>query len=139
VAEHDHTETWTLDDGTPLSLRHIARGDAAKEQAFVRKLSTQSRYFRFHGSIKELDKGDLEKFTNPDPLDTEALIVVHGGGTIEEEVAVARFMVDPSGAGCEFAIVVAPDRTDAWLCSREQLRHAPVRQEAGVRGNQSPR
>jgi acetyltransferase len=72
-------QTWTLDDGKKLSLRHIAPADAIKEQAFVRKLSTQSRYFRFHGSIKELNKKDLEKFTNPDPLNTEALIILYKG------------------------------------------------------------
>lgn len=103
-------ETFTLDDGTKLSLRHITPDDAAKEQAFVRKLSAQSRYFRFHGSIKELNKNDLEKFTNPDPLDSEALIVLHGGGEIEEEIGVARFSIDQNGVSCEFAIVVA----DEW-------------------------
>ncbi len=103
-------ETWTLDDGTKLSLRHIVPGDAVKEQAFVRKLSIQSRYFRFHGSIKELNKNDLEKFTNPDPLDTEALIILYNGGKIEEEIGVARFVIDPDGVSCEFAIVVA----DEW-------------------------
>lgn len=103
-------ETWTLDDGTKLSLRHILPGDAVKEQAFVRKLSSQSRYFRFHGSIKELNKKDLETFTNPDPLNTEALIILYNGGTIEEEIGVARFIIDADGKSCEFAIVVA----DEW-------------------------
>lgn len=40
-------ETWTLDDGKKLTLRHIAPADAIREQAFVRKLSVQSRYLRF--------------------------------------------------------------------------------------------
>ena len=103
-------ETWTLDDGKKLSLHHIAPGDTVKEQAFVRKLSAQSRYFRFHGSIKELNKKDLEKFTNPDPLNTEALIILYKGEIKEEEIAVARFIIDADGKSCEFAIVVA----DEW-------------------------
>jgi len=103
-------ETWTLDDGKKLTLRHITPADAIREQAFVRKLSVQSRYLRFHGSIKELNKKDLEKFTNPDPLTAEALIILYNGGINEEEIGVARFVIDPDGIGCECAIVVA----DEW-------------------------
>ena len=55
MVEDANTETWTLDDGKKLTLRHIARGDAIIEQTFVRKLSIQSSYLRFHGSIKELN------------------------------------------------------------------------------------
>lgn len=104
------TEIWTLDDGTKITLRHMASGDAIKEQKFVRKLSAESRYLRFHGSIKELNENDLEAFTNPDPLNEEALIILHIGAKREEEIGVARFIIDPDGSSCEFAIVVA----DEW-------------------------
>lgn len=110
MADDANTETWTLDDGKKLTLRHIAHGDAIIEQKFVRKLSVESRYLRFHGSIIELNKEDLKRFTNPDPLNAEALIIVHKGETAEEEIGVARFIIDPGGEGCEFAIVVA----DEW-------------------------
>ena len=110
MVEDANTETWTLDDGKKLTLRHIAHGDVIIEQTFVRKLSAQSRYLRFHGSIKELNKKDLETFTNPDPLNAEALIIVYKGEINEEEIGVARFIIDPDGKSCEFAIVVA----DEW-------------------------
>ena len=112
MVDNAHTETWTLDDGNKLTLRHIAPGDAIIEQAFVRKLSVQSRYLRFHGSIKELSKKDLETFTNPDPRNAEALIILYKGefNETEEEIGVARFIIDPDGKNCEFAIVVA----DEW-------------------------
>jgi acetyltransferase len=110
MAGEANTETWTLDDGKKLTLRHITPGDAVIEQAFVRKLSAQSRYMRFHGNIKELSKKDLATFTNPDPLNAVALIVLYKGEKDEEEVGVARFVIDPDGNGCEFAIVVA----DEW-------------------------
>jgi acetyltransferase len=110
MADDLNTETWTLDDGKKLTLRHITPGDAVIEQAFVRKLSARSRYMRFHGTIKELNKKDLATFTNPDPLNAEALIILYKGEKDEEEVGVARFVIDPDGNGCEFAIVVA----DEW-------------------------
>ena len=108
---HDEcTETWTLADGSKLKLRHIAATDFAREQAFVRGLSTESSYLRFHGTIKDLSKKDLEKFTNPDSRNAIALIVLCSGETSEEEIGVARYVIDPDGANCEFAIVVA----DTW-------------------------
>jgi acetyltransferase len=110
MGHDDCVETWTLADGSRLMLRHIAPADAAIEQAFVHGLSRQSSYLRFHGTIKDLSKKDLEKFTNPDSQNAVALIVLHSGETGEEEVGVARYAIDPDGVNCEFAIVVA----DAW-------------------------
>jgi acetyltransferase len=110
MVDNANTETWILDDGKKLTLRHIAPGDAVKEQAFVRKLSAQSRYLRFHGSIKELNEDDLKTFTNPDPRNAEALIILCKGDINEEEIGVAQFAIDPDGKSCEFAIVVA----DEW-------------------------
>jgi acetyltransferase len=110
MGHDDSAETWTLADGERLTLRHIAPADAAIEQAFVHGLSRQSSYLRFHGTIKDLSKKDLKKFTEPDSRNAVALIVVHSGKTGEEEIGVARYVVDPDGANCEFAIVVA----DTW-------------------------
>jgi acetyltransferase len=110
MGQDDCAETWTLADGSKLKLRHIAPTDAVREQAFVHGLSTQSSYFRFHGTIKDLSKKDLEKFTNPDSRNAVALIVLFIGETSEEEIGVARYVIDPDGVNCEFAIVVA----DAW-------------------------
>ena len=110
MGRDDGEGTWTLDDGQTLTLRHIAPADVVKEQAFVRGLSPQSSYLRFQGTIKELSKKDLKKFTDPDSRNAVALIVMHRGETGEEEIGVARYVIDPDGANCEFAIVVA----DVW-------------------------
>jgi acetyltransferase len=110
MGHDDCAETWTLADGSKLTLRHIAPADAAIEQAFVHGLSRQSSYLRFHGTIKDLSKKDLEKYTNPDSRNAVALIVLHSGETGEEEIGVARYAIDPDGVSGEFAIVVA----DAW-------------------------
>jgi acetyltransferase len=106
----DNEGTWTLADGTKLTLRHIAPADADREQAFVHGLSAQSSYLRFHGTIKELSKKELKTFTEPDSRNAVALVVLHSGESGEEEIGVARYVIDPDRADCEFAIVVA----DAW-------------------------
>ena len=110
MSHDDSTETWTLADGERLTLRHIAPTDAVKEQAFVHGLSPESSYLRFHGTIKDLSKKDLKKFTEPESRNAVAMIVLHIGETGEEEIGVARYVIDPDGANCEFAIVVA----DTW-------------------------
>jgi len=110
MGHDDYTEIWELSDGSKLKLRHIAATDFDREQAFVRGLSTESSYLRFHGTVKDLSNKDLEKFTNPDSQNAVALIVLHGGEAGEEEIGVARYVIDPDGTNCEFAIVVA----DAW-------------------------
>jgi acetyltransferase len=110
MGHDDCTEIWTLADGSKLKLRHIAATDFTREQTFVRGLSAQSSYLRFHGTVKDLSKKDLEKFTNPDSRNAVALIVLRRGEAGEEEIGVARYVIDPDGANCEFAIVVA----DTW-------------------------
>lgn len=110
MGQDDREGTWTLADGERLTLRHIAPTDYDREQAFVRELSPESSYLRFHGTVKDLSRKDLEKFTNPDSRNAVALIVLRRGEAGEEEIGVARYVIDPDGANCEFAIVVA----DAW-------------------------
>ncbi len=110
MGQADSEGTWMLADGTKLLLRHIAPTDAAKEQAFVHGLSVQSSYLRFHGTLKNLSKKELKNFTEPDSRNAVALIVLHSGESGEEEIGVARYVIDPDRANCEFAIVVA----DAW-------------------------
>ena len=103
-------EHWTLYDGTVVTLRPIGPQDAALEQAFVRGLSDESKYFRFMAPLRELSPDMLQHFTNPDPKREAGLIVtvpVAGG---EQEIAVGQYAMNPGNESCEFAIVVA----DAW-------------------------
>ena len=103
-------ETWTLADGTRLKMRNITPADAAIEQAFVRGLSPQTRYFRFHGTVRELSDKQLHDLTCLDPDISTAFIVLFEGGNREEEIAVGRYIIDRDGTGCEIAVVVG----DAW-------------------------
>jgi acetyltransferase len=110
MGKDDCEGTWTLADGEKLTLRHIAPTDASKEQVFVHGLSPESSYRRFHGTIKDLSKKDVKKFTEPDARNAVAMVVLRSGEKGEEEIGVARYVIDPDRTNCEFAIVVA----DAW-------------------------
>ena len=100
----------TLGDGTAVTLRPIRPDDAELEQAFVRNLSDESRYYRFMDTVRELSPKMLSHFTRVDYDRHMALIVVTDRNNRETQIAVARYVADDDRRGCEFAIVVA----DAW-------------------------
>lgn len=107
----DHlVQRLTLGDGTPVTIRPIRPEDAGIEQAFVRNLSVESRYFRFMDTVRELSPRMLMQFTQVDYERHMALIAVTEDKDREIQVAVARYVADDALRSCEFAIVVA----DAW-------------------------
>ncbi len=99
-----------LPDGRTLTIRPIRPEDAGLEQRFVRALSERSRYFRFMQALKELTPSMLARFTQIDYWREMALIAVVGAEEQEEEIGVARYITNPDGRSCEFAVVVG----DAW-------------------------
>ncbi len=97
-------------DGTIVTVRPIRPSDAMIEQAFVRGLSDEARYYRFMDMLRELTPRMLTQLTDIDYHDRMALIATVRDGEHEEEIAVGRYCAEPDGERCEFAIVVA----DAW-------------------------
>lgn len=100
----------TLRDGTRIMIRPIRPEDREIEKEFVQNLSEESRYFRFLNAIRELSERTLTRFTRIDYSSEMALIAVIQEGERQIEIGVARYIVNPDGKSCEFAIVVA----DAW-------------------------
>lgn len=101
---------WQLADGTNITIRPIRPEDATIEQEFVRRLSPQAKYFRFMSALSELTEDMLVRFTQLDYHRELALIAVSSSAGAETELAVARYVTNPDGQSCEFAIVVA----DEW-------------------------
>jgi acetyltransferase len=100
----------TLRDGTAVTIRPIRPEDEDIEQEFVRKLSDESRYFRFRDAVRELSPRVLAQLTRVDYDRHLALIAVTGHDGREIQIAVARYVVDADRHRCEFAIAVA----DGW-------------------------
>lgn len=99
-----------LSDGRHLSIRPIRAEDSGMEQEFVRQLSDDSRYFRFMGSVRELQPDKLKFFTEIDydrHMAFVATIAQEGG---EQEIGAARYVAIDEPGSCEFAIAV----DDAW-------------------------
>lgn len=99
--------TWQLADGKNITIRPIRPEDAEIEQAFVRGLSEEARYFRFMFSVQELSQTMLLRFTQIDYSREMALIAVTFEQDKEIELGVARFAINPEGESCEFALVIA--------------------------------
>lgn len=107
----------------------------------MRRLSPRSRYFRFMQAIDELTPVMLARFTCIDPGRELALIATVAVGEGEAEIAVARYVADADGAGCEFALAVADEWRRKGLGSRmlrllmEHARSRGLRMmEGGVLG-----
>lgn len=103
-------ETLRLADGREVTIRPIRPADAGMEQDFVRHLSSDARYRRFMGTLRELPEQQLHDLTDIDYERHMALVATIVRDGREEEIGVARYITDTSGTRCEFAIVVA----DSW-------------------------
>lgn len=99
-----------LADGQDITIRPIRPEDAHIEQSFVRELSPQSKYFRFMQGLNELTQQMLVRFTQLDYNRELALIAVQQDDNKEVELGVVRYVMNPDGESCEFALVVA----DKW-------------------------
>jgi acetyltransferase len=106
-----HLESrWQLPEGIDLIIRPIRPEDAEIEQTFVRGLSQESKYLRFVSALRELSPSMLARFTQIDYDREMALIAVLEQDARETEIGVARYVINPDGVSCEFALVIA----DEW-------------------------
>jgi acetyltransferase len=98
-----------LIDGTYITIRPIRPEDAETEREFVDGLSERSRYLRFMYALKNITIQMVSRFTQIDYDREMALIGLVDVGGRERQIAVARYVTNPDGRSCEFAIVVADD------------------------------
>lgn len=107
---HQLEKTVDVFTGEKVFIRPIRPEDAAIEQSFVRRLSDDSKYFRFMNALHELTPKMLVRFTQIDYDREMAFIATTTRATEEIEIGVARYTINPDNTSCEFAIVVA----DEW-------------------------
>lgn len=101
LVQEDH-----LPDGTTLIIRPIRPEDAESEQEFVRALSDEAKMFRFMGTLNELSPEMLVQFTQIDYRREMAMVAMAEIDGKEVQCGVARYVINPDGTSCEFAIVV---------------------------------
>ncbi|HJV25288.1 MAG TPA: acetate--CoA ligase family protein, partial [Aromatoleum sp.] len=100
---------WTQPDGTAVTIRPIKPEDAELEVEFVRKLSAETKYYRFMNTMRELPPAMVARLTQIDYDREMAFVATIDAEGKEVEVGVCRYAVNPDGESCEFAVVVADD------------------------------
>ena len=106
----DLTSHWQLASGMDICIRPIRPEDAEIEKEFIEGLSKESRYFRFMHAVNKLTPEMLVRFTQIDYHRELALIATYLDKGEEKEIGVSRYVANPDGESCEFAVVVA----DQW-------------------------
>jgi acetyltransferase len=121
-----------LTDGTRLRIRPIRPEDAVLEREFVDGLSDHSRYLRFMSAMKKITPQMVSRFTQIDYDREMALIALAVAEDRERQIAVARYVTNPDGRSCEFAIVVADDWHGRGVATELLRRLIDVARDRGL-------
>jgi GNAT superfamily N-acetyltransferase len=123
---------FLLEDGTKLLVRPIRPSDEDYIKAMFYAFSEQTKYLRYHGTLKSMPHNKLQMFCNVD-YDTEmALVVVRGHAGHEEIVAVGRYMTNPAKRSAEMAFVVRDDSQRKGIGSHLFHRLIEIGRQAGI-------
>ena len=105
-----------LRNGSRVTVREVRPEDAPLFSAAFAELSSEARYNRFLGAVRELPPSLLDRAVNPVAERELALVAVSGEPT-GAIVGGARYFVEGDGATCEFAITVAENCRRMGLAS----------------------
>ncbi|HET9405276.1 MAG TPA: GNAT family N-acetyltransferase [Burkholderiales bacterium] len=97
-------------DGRRVTVRAVRPQDKEDVQAFLKRLSEQSRYSRFMSTLRELSPKMLERAVNPEQGRELQLVAICGEGAGRTIVGGARYSAAAGSKDCEFALTV----DDAW-------------------------
>jgi acetyltransferase len=126
-------ERWQLPDGTDMVMRPIRPEDAEIEDVFIRNLSPESKYFRFMQALHELTPEMLVRFTQIDYNREMAFIATTQVEGKEAEVAVGRYVTNPDGTSCEFALVVGDEWRQKGIGTRIMMGLTKVAKARGLK------
>ena len=104
------TESFEPIIGRAVTLRPLRREDVDIEAAFLSGLSVESRHNRLLGGMIRITREYVEKLTTVDYSRDMALAAALMLEDREILIGVARYVLEPGGRACEFALVIA----DNW-------------------------
>lgn len=99
--------TFTTTHGEKLLVRPIKPSDEELIKDLFYSFSEQTKYLRYHGTLKAMPHNKVQVFCNVDYETEMALVAVKGSGGHEEIVGVGRYMTSPAKGAAEMAFVVA--------------------------------
>ena len=124
---------WQPRQGPLVTLRPIRPEDASIERTFVENLSAQSRQYRFMNALRELTPTMLARFTQIDYDREMAFIATTQDEGAERAIGVVRYITNPDGESCEFALVIADEWQRRGLGRRMMTLLIEVARARGLR------
>lgn len=99
----------SLSDGSRVLIRPLREEDREREEDFIRRLSPDSRRFRFMGAFKDASPALIDQLMDVDYEHRMAFVaLVHDNGKLRE-VGVSRYSATDQEGHCECAVTVADD------------------------------
>ncbi|UCH84093.1 MAG: bifunctional acetate--CoA ligase family protein/GNAT family N-acetyltransferase [Candidatus Latescibacterota bacterium] len=123
---------FQLSDGRNIVIRPIRPEDAELVIEFDKTLSPQTKYFRFMQATHELTPELLTRFTQIDYFREMAFIATTELNGNEAEIAVGRYVTNPDGKSCEFALVVGDEWRRLGIGSRIMMALMEVAKSRGL-------
>jgi GNAT superfamily N-acetyltransferase len=96
--------------GEVVSIRPIRIADVQMEADFIRRLSPQTKHYRFLGGVKELSPIELKHLCQVDGRHSMAFVATIRRDGLETEIGVGRYAPNSRSDVREFAVTVA----DEW-------------------------
>jgi GNAT superfamily N-acetyltransferase len=97
--------SWVILGGRKIRFRLLERSDESLIRNFYYRLSPDSIYRRFMGPVVPPADALIQRLTNVDHCDRDALVALDERGI----AGIARYAATPGRNSCEVAIVVADD------------------------------
>jgi RimJ/RimL family protein N-acetyltransferase len=119
-----------LRDGTFVTLRPVRRTDIAALRSFLKGMSPESRYLRFHASVTDLSEAQWQYLVSADGWNHVAVVAWRGAVV----VGVGRYIRledSPDKAEVAFAVTDAVQRRGLGTLLRDELVAAA--RGAGIR------
>lgn len=99
----------TLNDGTAVLVRPLRADDRQREEAFINRLSPESRRHRFMDTFKKASPALIDQMMDVDNVKQMAFIALaHDDGELRE-VGISRYSATDRDKQCECAVTVADD------------------------------
>jgi GNAT superfamily N-acetyltransferase len=95
--------------GEVVTIRPIRLTDAAMEAAFIRRLSPQTKRYRFLGGVNELSASEVTRLCDVDGRHSMAFVATIREDGRETEIGVSRYAPNSSSDVREIAVTVADD------------------------------
>jgi hypothetical protein len=120
-----YSEEVVLDDGKRVTIRPICSSDKLALQEFHSRLSSETRFLRYHYSKGSLTEEDLRNYCDIDYSDRMGLIAEEGVDSNKQIIGVGRYirLADPEIAEVAF---VVQDRDQNKGLGTQLLKHLSI-------------